>query len=138
VDRVHRSCGPQHSIGPHGLTTARCHGLTGASAHERSRPRELAARGPRGRGCGLVLTECDAGRWTAGGEPTTVGDRSATTELDGRAIRERMERDDVRNGKVVWRWCSRVPFIGRGRQEVSRRGRSPVGIEWSPLMATIL
>jgi hypothetical protein len=43
-----------------------------------------------------------------------VGDRSAMTELDGRAIRARMERDDVRNGKVVWRRCSRVPFIGRG------------------------
>jgi hypothetical protein len=25
-----------------------------------------------------------------------------------------MERADARNGKVVWRRCSRVPFIGRG------------------------
>jgi hypothetical protein len=31
-----------------------------------------------------------------------------------------------------------APFIGRGRREVSERGRSPVGVEWSPLMVTVL
>jgi hypothetical protein len=35
-------------------------------------------------------------------------------ELDGRAIRARMERVDARIGTVVWRRCSRVAFIGRG------------------------
>jgi hypothetical protein len=55
------SHGPRHSIGPHGLTAARCHGLTGALVHEQSRPRELAARDPRGRGSGVVLTEGGAG-----------------------------------------------------------------------------
>jgi hypothetical protein len=40
----------------------------------------------------------------------------------------------------VWREAAVLggPFIGRGRREVSRRGRSPVGVEWSPLMATVL
>jgi hypothetical protein len=87
--------------------------------------------------CG-VLIEGGTGQWTAGGEPTTVGNKLAATELDGRAIRARMERADARNGKVVWRWCSRVPFIGQGRREVSERGMSPVGVEWSPLMVTVL
>jgi hypothetical protein len=37
-----------------------------------------------------------------------------------------LERADARNGKVVWRRCSRVPFIGRGwlagaTEERSRR-----------------
>jgi hypothetical protein len=86
----------------------------------------------------VVLTKGGAGWWTAGGEPATMGNRWAMTELDGRAIRARVEQADARNGKVVWRQCSRVPFIGRGRREVSRRGRSPVSIEWSPLMATVL
>jgi hypothetical protein len=77
-------------------------------------------------------------RWTVGGEPVIVGNKWATTELDGRAIRAWTERADVKNGKVVWRRCSRVPFIGRGQKEVSRQGRSPVSVEWSPLMATVL
>jgi hypothetical protein len=29
-------------------------------------------------------------------------------------------------------------FYRAGMREVSGRGRSPVGVEWSPLMATIL
>jgi hypothetical protein len=29
-------------------------------------------------------------------------------------------------------------FYRRGWREVSGRGRSPVGVEWSPLMATVL
>jgi hypothetical protein len=37
------------------------------------------------------------------------------TELSGKAIQVRMEQADARNGKVVWRRCSRVPFIGQGR-----------------------
>jgi hypothetical protein len=87
----------------------------------------------------VVLTEGGAGRWTAEGESATVGNKWAMIELDGRAIRERMERADARNGKVVWRRCSKVPFIGAGGQrEVSRRGRSSVNVEWSPLMATVL
>jgi hypothetical protein len=36
----------------------------------------------------------------------------------------RMERADARNGKVVWRWCSRVPFIGRGRLAEATEERS--------------
>jgi hypothetical protein len=44
------SRGPLHSIDPHGLMALRCPGLAGASAHERFRPRDLAVRGPRGRG----------------------------------------------------------------------------------------
>jgi hypothetical protein len=75
VDRVYRSCGPRHSIGPHGLTAAGCHALAKTSVHERSWPRELAARGPRGRGSGLVLTDGSVGQCTAGGESTTVEDR---------------------------------------------------------------
>jgi hypothetical protein len=86
----------------------------------------------------VVLTEGGAGWWTAGGELATVGNRWVTIELDGRTIRPWMERDDAGDGKVVWRWCSSVPFIGRGRREVSGRGRSPVGVEWSPLMALVL
>jgi hypothetical protein len=62
----------------------------------------------------VVLTKGVTGRWATGGEPATVGNRWAMTELDGRAIRARVERADARNGKVVWRRCSRVPFIGRG------------------------
>jgi hypothetical protein len=44
------------------------------------------------------------------------------TELDGSAIRVRMERANVRNGKVVWRRCSRVAFIGRGRRKGGGQG----------------
>jgi hypothetical protein len=44
------------------------------------------------------------------------------TELDGSAIRVRMERTDVRNGKVVWRRCSRVAFIGRERRKGGGQG----------------
>jgi hypothetical protein len=36
-------------------------------------------------------------------------------ELNGRATRAQMERTDARAGSVVWRQCSRVAFIGRGR-----------------------
>jgi hypothetical protein len=67
-----------------------------------------------------------------------VGNKRATIELDGRAIRAHMEKPDARNGKVVCRRCPRVPFIGRGRREVSGRGRSSVGVEWSALMAIVL
>jgi hypothetical protein len=40
----------------------------------------------------------------------------------------------------VWRGAAVLgaPFIGRGRREVSGRGWSPVGVEWSPLIATVL
>jgi hypothetical protein len=31
-----------------------------------------------------------------------------------------------------------APFIGQGRREVSGRGRSPVDVEWSPLMTMVL
>jgi hypothetical protein len=44
------------------------------------------------------------------------------TELGGRAIRVRMEQADARNGKVVWRRCSRVPFIGWGRRKGGGQG----------------
>jgi hypothetical protein len=86
----------------------------------------------------VVLTKGGAGRWTAGGELTIVGNIWVMTELDGREIWAWVERADARNGKMVWRQCSRVPFIGQGWQEVSGRGRSPVGVEWSPLMVTVL
>jgi hypothetical protein len=36
----------------------------------------------------------------------------------------RMERADARNGKVVWRRCSGVPFIGRGRLAEATEERS--------------
>jgi hypothetical protein len=36
----------------------------------------------------------------------------------------RMERADARNGKVVWRRCSRVTFIGRGRLAGAAEERS--------------
>jgi hypothetical protein len=103
----------------HGPTASGGQRLIRASAREQSRPRELATRGPRGRREWIGPHRGRRGRWTAGGEPTMEGNRWAMTELDGRAIRVRMERADVRNGKVVWRQCSRLPFIGRGRREVS-------------------
>jgi hypothetical protein len=86
-----------------------------------------------GEGSGLVLTEGGVG----GGLPE-VSWRRWGIELDAGAIRAQMERADARNGKVVWRRCSRVSFVGRGWQEMSERGRSPVGVEWSPLMVTVL
>jgi hypothetical protein len=52
----------------------------------------------------------------------TARQKRRRTELGGRAIRVRMERADARNGKVVWRRCSRVPFIGRGRRKGGGRG----------------
>jgi hypothetical protein len=55
-----------------------------------------------------VLTEGGTQPQTAGDGPMTV------TELDGRAIRARMDCVDASNGSVVWRRCSRVPFIGLG------------------------
>jgi hypothetical protein len=48
-----------------------------------------------------VLTEGGTGRWTAGGQPATVGNKWAMTELDGRAVQAWMEQTDARNGKVV-------------------------------------
>jgi hypothetical protein len=47
-------------------------------------------------------------------------------ELGERATWARMERTDARAGIVVWRWCFRAAFIGRGRlagatEERSRR-----------------
>jgi hypothetical protein len=65
----------------------------------------------------VVLTKGGAGWWTVGGEPVIVGNRWAMTEFDGRAIRVWVERANARNGKLVWRQCSRVPFIGRGRRK---------------------
>jgi hypothetical protein len=79
-------------------------------------------RRAKAEGSNVVLTKGGAGRWTGGGEPMAVGNRWAMIELDGRAIRAWVERADARNGKVVWRRCSRVPFIGRGR----RKGDSPM------------
>jgi hypothetical protein len=52
----------------------------------------------------------------------TMRQKRRRTELGGRAIRLRIERADARNEKVVWRRCSRVPFIGRGRQKGGGRG----------------
>jgi hypothetical protein len=81
-------------------------------------------RGPRGRGEWIGPHRGQRGQWTAGGEPAMVGNRWVMTELDGRAIRARMERADARNGKVVWRRCSRVPFIGRRADEGGHRSAS--------------
>jgi hypothetical protein len=91
--------------------------------------RELAAETPRERG---DLGEphrgvggCRGGAvWPGNGET-----KRRRTELGGRAIWVRMERADARNGKVVWRRCSRVPFIGRGRltgAAEERKRRRPV------------
>jgi hypothetical protein len=75
----------------------------------------LLRRRAKGEGSNVVLTKDGVGRWTVGGEPATVENRWAMTELDGRAIRALAEQADARNGKVVWRQCSRVPYIGRGQ-----------------------
>jgi hypothetical protein len=71
-------------------------------------------RRAKGEGATWFSPRAAWGRWTAGGEPATVGNKWAMTELDGRAIRAWVERADVRNGKVAWRRCYRVPFIGWG------------------------
>jgi hypothetical protein len=67
-------------------------------------------RRANGEGSNMVLTK--------GGE----GNRWAMTELGGKAIRAWVEQADARNGKVLWRRCSRVPFIGRGQ----RKGGGPM------------
>jgi hypothetical protein len=54
-------------------------------------------------------------------------------ELGGRAIRVQMGRADAWAGTVVWRWCSRVAFIGRGRLAGATEERSrqrPVELQW--------
>jgi hypothetical protein len=44
------------------------------------------------------------------------------TKLGGSAIRVGMERADARNGKMVWRRCSRAAFIGWGQWKGGGRG----------------
>jgi hypothetical protein len=54
-------------------------------------------------------------------------------ELGGRAVRVWMERADARAGTVVWRWCSRAAFIGRGRlagATEERIRRLPMELQW--------
>jgi hypothetical protein len=69
--------------------------------------------------CG-VPTVGEGGRCGAGGTPTTVDRKGGGLELSGRAIRVRMERADARTGNMMWRWCSRAAFIGRGTTEGGR------------------
>jgi hypothetical protein len=91
--------------------------------------RELSAETPRERGDQGEphhgVGGCRGGAvWPGDGET-----KRRRTELDGRAIWVRMERADARNGKVVWRRCSRVPFIGRGRLAGAAEERS----RWRPV-----
>jgi hypothetical protein len=79
-------------------------------------------RRANGEGSNMVLTKGGAGRWTAGGEPAIMGNKWVMTELGGKAIRAWVEQAHARNGKVLWRRCSRVPFIGRGQ----RKGGGPM------------
>jgi hypothetical protein len=67
-----------------------------------------------------VPTVGEGGRCGAGGRPTTMDRNGSGLELGGRAIQVRMERANVRTGNVVWRWCSRAAFLGRG---TTRGGR---------------
>jgi hypothetical protein len=69
--------------------------------------------------CG-VPTVGEGGRCGAGGMPATVDRNGGGLELGGRAIRVRMERADARTGNMMWRWCSRAAFIGRGTTEGGR------------------
>jgi hypothetical protein len=100
---------------------------TGRRAHRcvargRYEGRELTAEAPREGG-----DRGEPHRGVVGRRGGTVwpGDdetKRRRTELGGSAIWVRMERADARNGKVVWRWCSRAAFIGRGRLKGGGRG----------------
>jgi hypothetical protein len=83
---------------------------------------ELTAEGPRERGYrGEPYRDVGGCR----GDAVWPGDgeiKRRRTELGGSAIRVRMERANVRNGKVVWRRCSRAAFIRRGRRKGGGRG----------------
>jgi hypothetical protein len=86
--------------------------------------RELAAETPRKRGDRGEPHRGIGGHrggavWPGDGET-----KRRQTELGDRAIQVRMERADARNGKVVWRQCSRVPFIGQGRLAGATEERS--------------
>jgi hypothetical protein len=91
-------------------------------ARNRSEGRELTAEAPRERG-DRGEPHCSVGGrrggavWPGNGET-----KRRRTELGGSAIRVRMERAAARNGKVVWRRCSRVAFIGRVRWKGGGRG----------------
>jgi hypothetical protein len=96
-------------------------------ARDRYEGRELTAEAPRERGDRGEPHRDVGGRqggavWRGDGET-----KRQRTEPDGSAIRVRMERADARNGKVVWRRCSRAAFIGRGR----RSGSNPTVARWS-------
>jgi hypothetical protein len=56
----------------------------------------------------------EGGQCGARGRPAMADRNGGGLDLGGRAIRVRMERADARTGNVVWRWCSRAAFIGRG------------------------
>jgi hypothetical protein len=88
--------------------------LTGVWPCGHSSGWELTKSWGKGRGAPGGCHRGWRGAWTTGGEPATVGNKWVKTELDGRVILVQMERADARNGNVVWRRCSRVPFIGRG------------------------
>jgi hypothetical protein len=77
-------------------------------------PRERGDRGEPHRGIGGHRGDAV---WPGNGET-----KRRRTELGGTAIRVRMEQADARNGKVVWRRCSRAAFIGRGRWKGGGRG----------------
>jgi hypothetical protein len=93
------------------------------------------AVGGKGKGAPGVPTAGEGGRCGAGRRRWTerwrVGARCDAVRGTGRRSFGWHE---------VWRGAAVLgaPFIGWGRREVSGRGRSPVGVEWSQLMATVL
>jgi hypothetical protein len=121
-----RSRGPLLRLVHGGLTAGTGRRAHWRMAHSRYRGRELATETPRERGDRGEPHRGVGGRrggavWPGDGET-----KRWRTELGGRAIWVRMEQANARNGKVMWRRCSRVTFIGRGRlagatEERSRR-----------------
>jgi hypothetical protein len=84
--------------------------------------RELTTEAPRERGDRGEPHRDVGGRWGGTVWPGDCETKWRRTKLGGSAVRVRMERADARNGKVVWRRCSRVAFIGRGQRKGGGRG----------------
>jgi hypothetical protein len=87
-------------------------------ARGRYEGRELAAKALRERGEPHRGVGGRRGAvWPGDGET-----KRRRTKLGGSAIRVGMERADARNGKMVWRRCSRAAFIGWGQWKGGGRG----------------
>jgi hypothetical protein len=102
---------------------------TGRCAHRcvvrcRYGGRELTAETPRKRGDRGEPHRGVGGHRGGAVWPSDDETKRRRTELGDRAIRVRMEQAGARNGKVVWRRCSRVPFIGQGRRAGATEERS--------------